>query len=61
MEVRLIRAKRNIHVPHNPEHPEGNSFKAVQSGLLALVPKNFKLPHDAYEDLGMVGEKKKKA
>lgn len=60
MEVKLIRALRDIHVPHNPEQPQGNSLKAVQGGLLTLIPKDYKLPQDAYLDLGDLKSRIKK-
>lgn len=52
--MKIIRATRDIHVPHNPENPDTNSFKAVQRGLLALVPEDFNLPSDSFIDLGNV-------
>ena len=58
--MKLIRAMRDIHVPHNPEKPDVNSFRAVQKGIVALIPDNFKLPKDAYTDLGKVQLKKEK-
>lgn len=60
MKIKLIRAMRDIHVPHNPEKPTGNSLKAVQRGLLTLIPKDYKLPQDSYEDLGVLKPKNKK-
>lgn len=58
--MKIIRATRDIHVPHNPENPLPNSFKAVQSGLIALVPDDFNLPEDAFIDLGnfLIGDEK---
>lgn len=59
-DIRLIRAKRNIFVPHDPENPDKNSMRLVQTGLIALVPNNFELPKDYYLDLGKVQVKKDK-
>lgn len=58
--MKIIRAMRDLHVPHNPEKPEANSFRAVQKGLVALVPDNFNLPKNYYVDLGKVNLNKPK-
>ena len=60
MDLKVIRAMRDIHVPQNPEKPETSLFKSVQRGMVALVPTNFRLPSDHYIDLGEVKTKKEK-
>lgn len=59
MDIKLIRAKRVLHVPQDPENPDHNLMRPVQSGLVALVPKGFQAPEDYYEDLGKVTVKEK--
>lgn len=54
MDIKLIRAKRVLHVPQNPENPDNNVMRPVQAGLIALVPKGFQAPQDYYDDLGAV-------
>lgn len=49
--MRVIRAMRGIHVPENPENPQGSNFRAVPQGLLCLVPDGYQLPADSYQEL----------
>lgn len=50
--MRIIRAVRDLHIPNDPENPNVNSFRAIQRGIVALVPDNFQLPDGTYQDLG---------
>lgn len=59
MSVNLIRAKTGIHVPANPED-ESSVTKFVQSGLLTIVPENFKLPKESFDIIQRVDLKKEK-
>lgn len=52
--MRLIRAKRGLHVPVDPENPETSTMRPVFAGLVALVPDGFQMSKDAYVDLGKV-------
>lgn len=58
--MKIIRAERGIYVPHDPENPDNNSMRAVHAGLIALVPDNFSLPKDYFQDLGRVEVKRLK-
>lgn len=57
--MKVIRASRGIYVPHDPEKPDSNSMRLVQSGLLAIIPDDFHLPDDSYKELGELEIKKK--
>lgn len=59
--MKVIRAKRGIHVPHNPESPDRNSMRLVQTGLIAIVPEDYPLPKDSYQDLGKLKLENKKS
>ena len=52
--MKVIRTKRPLYVPQNPEKPDHNSMRLVQTNLIALVPSDFQLPEDSYMDLGKV-------
>lgn len=52
--MKVIRATKGIHVPVNPENPNHNVMRLVHTGLIALVPKDFKLPEDSYVEVGTV-------
>jgi hypothetical protein len=52
--MKLIRAKRGIHVPVNPEMSENAVMRPVAMGLVALIHDEFTLPEDSYIDLGKV-------
>lgn len=58
--MKVIRALRDIFVPHDPEKPDTNAMKVVRKGLLTLIPDDFKLPEDAFEDVGRFDVNKKK-
>lgn len=47
--MKVIRAKRVLHVPVNPEQPDHNVMRPVHTGLLAIVPTNFRAPPDSYD------------
>lgn len=49
--MKLIRASRGIYVPHDPEKPDKNAMRLVQTGLIAIIPDNFVLPEDSYVEL----------
>lgn len=57
--MQVIRAKRTIMVPVNPEQPDNNVMRPVQAGLVALIPTGFNLPKDAYDKVGKVTLSKK--
>lgn len=57
--MKVIRAKRQIFVPINPESPERSSMRLVQTGLVALVPSDYVLPADYYVDVCTLGEEPK--
>lgn len=50
----VIRAKGNIYVPQNPEKPDTSTMRLVQSGLVALVPDNFKIQKEKHQVLSKV-------
>lgn len=58
--MKVIRAKRNITIPINPEKPYNNAVRLVPAGLIAIVPSNFKLPKDSYVDVCKVKIKEEK-
>ena len=61
MDIKVIRAEKNIFVPNNPEKPDKNSMRLVSTGLVALVPDSYALPEGSYQDLGKIQAKKEKA
>ena len=52
--MKVIRAKGHIYVPTNPEKPDTSTMRLVQTGLIALVPDDFQLPKDKFEEVGKV-------
>lgn len=50
--MKVIRAKRGVYVPRNPENPDKNEMRLVQSGLIAIVPDSYILQEGTYQDLG---------
>lgn len=58
--MKVIRASRGIFVPINPEKPDINSVRLLQTGLIALIPDDFSLPKDSYVDLGKFNTQAKK-
>lgn len=58
--MKVIRAKRNIFVPHNPEMPDTNSMRLVQTGLIAIVSDDFQLPEGSHKIIGTVVKIKEK-
>ena len=50
--MKVIRANRGIFIPQNPENPDMNSMRLVQTGLIAIVPDGFALPKDSFSDVG---------
>lgn len=46
--MKVIRAKRPVFVPANPEKPD-SVMKPVGSGLIALIPSEFHLPEGSHE------------
>lgn len=58
--MKVIRAKRGIHIPRNPENPDMNAMQLVQTGLLALIPDDFQLPEDAFAEVGKFTVRKNK-
>lgn len=56
----VIRAKGNIYVPQNPEKPDTSTMRLVQSGLIALVPEDFKIQKEKHELVAKVKVKKEK-
>lgn len=56
--MKVIRAKGPIFVPNDPEKPDNYAMRLVQTGLIALVPEDFHLDKEKYEDIGKVQIKK---
>lgn len=52
--LKVIRAKRGMYVPCDPENPDNNAMRLVQSGLIAIVPEDFVLLEDTYTTVGKV-------
>lgn len=58
--VRVIRANRTLYVPNNPESKdEFKTVRLVQTGLIALVHNDYKLPADSFTELGKINLDKK--
>ena len=58
--MRVIRAERNLFVPHNPEKPDKNSMRLVPTGLVALVPDEYEMPEGSFKEVGRVKVSKSK-
>lgn len=58
--MRVIRAERNLFVPQNPEKPDKNSMRLVPTGLVALVPDEYKMPEGSFKEIGKVKFSKSK-
>jgi hypothetical protein len=58
--VKVIRAKKALFVPLNPERPDKNAMRLVSAGLVALVPEEFFLPDGSYQDVGHIKTKDNK-
>ena len=52
--MKLIRAKRGIHIPVDPEMSENAVMRPVSMGLVALIHDNFTLPEDSYVELANI-------
>lgn len=52
--MKLIRAKRGIHIPVDPEMSENAVMRPVSIGLVALIHDNFTLPEDSYVELANI-------
>lgn len=59
MELKLIRTKQVLHLPLDPEDKTSRTA-AVQKGLVALVPDDFKLSEESYDLIQKVSSVKKK-
>jgi len=59
--MKIIRTTAPTHVPVNPENPDTNVMRLVQTGLVALVPSGFQVPPEKqFIDLGKVKLKEDK-
>lgn len=59
--MRIIRAKRGIFIPCDPEKPDKNMMRLVQTGLIAIVPDDYALPEDSYSEAYQLVQPKKKS
>lgn len=56
-DVKLIRAKVGILVPTNPEKKD-SLVRPVQKGTLCLIPTDFKLAKEKYEEVNLKNKSK---
>lgn len=53
MELKVIRAKKGISVPSNPED-KSSLVKFVQQGIITIVPSSYKMPEDSFDLISKV-------
>lgn len=58
--MKVIKAQRGIYIPQDPEKPDNNSMRLLAKGVIGLVPTDFMLPSDSYEEVGKVNFQKGK-
>lgn len=58
--MKLIKAVRGVYIPHDPEKPVNSEMRLLSKGVIGIIPDDFQLPKDSYEDLGKLKLKKEK-